>query len=76
MNDTDLQAIRAEFAEFVGADLRQPGDIDIKQLAKALNIGETTARRRIKDIAAERKDYQLVKIKDGGIEMWVLRRIG
>jgi hypothetical protein len=76
MNSIDIEQIKAEFAEFAGVPARQPGDIDAEQLAQALGIGTTTARRRIKQIAAERTDYKLIEVKEGTNNRWVLRKCG
>lgn len=75
LNGIDLEAIRAEFEEYASVPMRQAGDIDAEQLALALNIGVTTARRRIKQIAAERPEYELMEVKEGANMRWVLRKI-
>jgi hypothetical protein len=75
-SDIDIEAIRAEFAEFAGVPARREGDIDSEQLAEALGIGVTTARRRIKQIAAERPDYELMEVREGTAMRWVLRKVG
>ena len=72
-----IDDILAELADTYFVTLREANDVDAKQLARVLGVGNRQAKNRMIQIAEEGDNWTRVMVYDPDSHawMWVLRKV-